>query len=182
MSSTYYFSYFPKVQYDYQGYSKIVTDVLRRVAMRDLNDILNSTIYYKYTIKENEKPEDIAQRYYGDTIYTWIVLYANNIINFYAQWPRNHNEFEEYIVSKYGSVEYIANKTNEQVIHHYEDGNGNWITKDTWVKLPIPNKTEYVITLYDYEYNLNEAKREIYVIKVEYIRQIIEEINKIFNT
>ena len=69
MPGTNFFSYLPKLQYNYQNYNKIVTNILRRVAMRDLSSIINSTIYYKYVIREGERPEDIAHRYYGDTIY-----------------------------------------------------------------------------------------------------------------
>ena len=180
MPGTNFFGYFPKVQYDFAGYNKIVTDILRRVAMRDLSSIVNSTIYYKYIIKDGERPEDIADRYYGDSQYYWIILFANRIVNVYAQWPRTHREFENYLISKYGSIERIADKTNESVIHHYEDDSGNWITKETWMILPDENKINNIITIFDYESKINESKREVYIVKVEYLRQIVSELNEIF--
>ena len=101
MSGTNYFSYFPNVEYtDNSGSTKIVTDIFKRVKMRTLSTIIKTAIFYKYTIQDGERVEDIANRYYGDTQYYWLILYANDIINIYTQWPRSNSEFNNYIISK----------------------------------------------------------------------------------
>jgi hypothetical protein len=179
MSGTNYFSYFPTVTYqDVTGKSKIAIDVFKRAKMVNMRNIIQSSTFYKYTIQDGERPEDIADRYYGDTQYYWIILYANEILNVPAQWPRSYRQFEKYIISKYGSVEYAANRTSEASIHHYEDEDGNWITKKTWLDQGAVDSR--AITIYDYEYNLNEDKREIVIVRAEYLVQIITEMNNIF--
>lgn len=174
MAGTNYFSYFPKIDYYYPGgFKKVSTDVFKRVKFRDINRTIKASVFYKYTIRDGERPEDIAERYYGDTQYYWIILYANDIINPYAQWPRSYREFENYITSKYGSVESVSNEDN---VHHYEDEDGNWITESNW-----DGTLSRRISVYDYEYNLNEEKREINIVKVEYLKKIINEMNELFN-
>lgn len=174
MSGTNYFSYFPQTDYSYpDGYVKTVVNIFKRAKMASLSDTIKTTVFYKYTIREGERVEDIANGYYGDTQYYWVILYANDIINIYSQWPKSHTQFEDYIVSTYGSVESASSTT-----HHYEDKNGNWISQSSWVTNgSLPG---YVKSVYDYEYDENEKKREIYMIRKEYLFQIIKEMNLIF--
>lgn len=177
MSGTNYFSYFPNVEYtDNSGSTKIVTDIFKRVKMRTLSTIIKTAIFYKYTIQDGERVEDIANRYYGDTQYYWLILYANDIINIYTQWPRSNSEFNNYIISKYESIEGASDTTNELLVHHYEDVVGNWINKSDWDGTPSLKKT-----IYDWEYSLNENKREINIVKREYLPQIIKEMNNLFS-
>lgn len=174
MAGTNYFSYFPSMRYD----NKDVIDIFKRARMVNMGDNLKGYVFYKYTIQEGEKPEHIAERYYGDTRYYWIILYANDILNVTAQWPRSYRDFENYIIGKYGSIEAAAIRSNDIAIHHYEDEDGNWITKDEWT---VQGAQEiFRKTNYDYEYDLNENKKEINIPKVEYLKQIINEMNKIF--
>lgn len=179
MSGTNYFSYFPQKIYG----EKAITDIFKRTKVRSMGTVIKSSIYYKYTIQDGERPEDIADRYYGDTQYYWIVLYANDIINIYSQWPRSNRDFENYIVSKYGSVEAASIESN---IHHYEDGFGNWISTPEYTYYDDASGEERIsqskaVTVYDYEYQINEDKREINIIKKDYLQQIIGEMNIIFN-
>lgn len=176
MSGTNYFSYFPQVEYFFPNSgSKVTRNIFKRVKVRDLNVIIKSSIFYKYTIKDGERPEEIANRYYGDTQYYWLILYANDIINVYSQWPRSHKDFENYIIGKYESIEKASDTTNEANIHHYEDDDGNWINKEDWDGVLSKRKS-----IFDHEYQLNEDKREINVIKREYLQQIIREMNNLF--
>lgn len=168
MPGSNYFSYFPTITYDsIDGSKKTATDIFKRAKMTQLSANVKANLFYKYTIQDGDRPEHLAYKYYGDTQYYWVILYANNIINIYAQWPLTYHEFEKYIIDKYGSFE-EANS----VIHHYEDTDGNWVDY---------NPSTNPITNYDYEYKLNEDKREINIIKKDYLIQIITEMNKIFS-
>lgn len=181
MPGTNYFSFFPSISYTCScGQEKVVVDIFKRAKISDMSTTIKTSVFYKYVIRDGEKPEHIAERYYGDTQYYWIILYANSIINIYAQWPKSTVEFEKYIISKYGSIEDASNRTTEDAIHHYEDIEGNWIDRDTWLST-VPEQ-QYRISKYDYEYKLNEDKREINIIRVEYLRQIVGEMNTIFKS
>lgn len=167
MSGTNYFSYFPKINYTDGIYNKTAVNIFKRAKVVQFSSVIQSTIFYEYVIKDGERVEDIANRYYGDTQYYWIILYVNNIINVYSQWPKSNRQFEDYIISTYGSVEEASS-----TLHHYEDSNGNWIS----YQVDAIEKT-----VYDYEYDENEKKREIFIVRKEYIPQLVREMNNIFN-
>lgn len=91
-----YFENFPVIEY--QG--RKVRDISRRASFaRALAN--NPTLYYSYTVKEDERAEDIALEYYGSVDYVWIVYMANNIIDPYYEWPMDTQTFNDYMVDKY---------------------------------------------------------------------------------
>lgn len=173
MSGTNYFSYFPQMDYVNDGNTKTVVNIFKRAKMASLSSTIRTTIFYEYTIRDGERVEDIAHRYYGDTQYYWVILYTNNIANVYSQWPKSNQQLIDYLVSIYGSIE------DSTATHHYEDSNGNWISYDAWV---INGRNEECVkSIYDYEYEENEKKREIFIVRKEYLHQIIREMNNLFN-
>ena len=109
---------FPKVPYDinkngYSNYENVTNLTFRFSIIKDV--LKNTTAYYEYAIKEDETPEILADKIYGDPEAYWIILYANDIYDPQYDWPMNQDVFEKYVASKYGSV--AAAKTT---VHHYE--------------------------------------------------------------
>ena len=91
-----YFTFFPKV--DYLG--RTVTDITRRVKIiEDLEN--NPYAFLPYTIKDDDRAEDIAYYYYGDQNKVWLVYLANKIIDPYTQWPLSNENFEKSMLKKY---------------------------------------------------------------------------------
>lgn len=113
-----FFDLFPIIGYDiakekYSNY-QYVTNIFFRTAF--LKEVLeNISAYYEYVISDNDKPEILAEKLYGNPDAYWIILYANNMVDPQYDWPLNNKDFSNYIVGKYGS---IAN--SQTTIHHYE--------------------------------------------------------------
>lgn len=78
----------------------------------------NPFLYYPYTVAEGERPEDIAEFYYGSVDYVWLVYLANNIIDPYHQWPMDEKTFRNYLVDKYSDV---SGEVGEDVIDWIQD-------------------------------------------------------------
>ena len=79
-----YFNRFPLIAYDIKGTKqyKLLPDILRRVKLR--TGIRNgSFLFDKYNVKQGEKPEDIAFKWFGDAEYHWIILMTNVLIPIY---------------------------------------------------------------------------------------------------
>ena len=77
-----YFSNFPLMAYDIKGDNvyKLVPDILRRVKLRA--NIRNGMFMFdNYDVKEGETPETVAYKWFGDTLYHWVVLITNNILH-----------------------------------------------------------------------------------------------------
>jgi hypothetical protein len=103
-----YFSNFPLIQYG----GETVRDISRRSKVVD-EVFSDPYVFLPYTIREGEKPEDVAYYYYGTVDDTWLVLLANNITDPYAQWPLDDEEFNQYFINKYAE---LSGKTGEDVI------------------------------------------------------------------
>lgn len=94
-----YFSKYPKTIYN----NKLLTDVLRRVVVYD-NRLDNPDLYYNYLIKDGDTPEIIADKYYGNSEYHWILMLTNNIFDGIFEFPMGYQTFNNYIEDKYGPI------------------------------------------------------------------------------
>lgn len=120
-----YFDYFPKINYEGQQ----VRDITRRNGFTQLV-ASNPTLYLPFTVKEGERPEDIANYYYGSVDYTWVVYMSNNIIDPYHQWPMAEADFNNYLIEKYGEqsgrvgdevVEWTKEDNGDNIIYYYRE-------------------------------------------------------------
>jgi len=102
-----YFNQLPKLNYlttisatGVPAYTQL-PNIFKLPYMQD--DIFKyAAMYYTYTIKDGQRPEDVARLEYGDAGLYWIVLHVNNIVDPYQQWPIPSWAFEDYLVEKYG--------------------------------------------------------------------------------
>jgi hypothetical protein len=103
-----YFSRFPFIEYE----GKNVRNITRRSkVIEDLRK--DPYVFLPYTIKEGERPEDIAYYYYGTVDDTWLILLANNIFDPYTEWAMNDDDFDQYFINKYSS---LSGETGSNVI------------------------------------------------------------------
>lgn len=112
-----YFDYFPKIEYDGQR----VVDITRRNSFTQMA-ASNPSLYLPFTVKEGERPEDIADYYYGSVDYTWLVYMSNNIIDPYHQWPMAEADFNNYLIEKYGEE---SGRVGEEVVEWTREDNGD---------------------------------------------------------
>jgi len=105
---TKYFENFPIITYN----GRKVRDITRRNAFK--KDMTNNPyLYMPYTVKEGERPEDIANFYYGSTDYTWLVYFSNGILDPHHDWPLSEANFNNYLIEKYAAE---SGKTGEEVV------------------------------------------------------------------
>lgn len=108
-----YFEHFPKIEYE----GKTIRDITRRNQfIKNVSN--NPLVFLPYTVRDGEKPEDIANWYYGSPDYVWLVLMANNIVDPYHQWPKNTEDFNNYLIEKY---EETSGKTGNDVLDWTQD-------------------------------------------------------------
>jgi hypothetical protein len=191
-----YFATLPKVVYtDKMGSSKVMTNIMARASLKNtLFD--NPVIYYTYDIQDGDTPEIIAHKYYGDVYRYWIVLYVNQIMDPQWGWPVSSNAFDSYIADKYPSINvYNTPHHYEKVITQFDSGTNTTTTNTlvideyTYNNLPestssvtFPsgtvtiNTTKRVVSLFDYELNLNESKRSIKILNSNYVNQFETEL------
>ena len=168
-----------KSAYDYQ----IVKNIFKRAVLRD--DIFNDVVSFtKYSVQGDERPDQVAFDFYGDSGLDWVVLTTNNIIHVRDEWPMGNQDFLTYLNEKYTDQE-LSN------IHHYEtdlirDSNGKLI-QPQGLRVPSDHsisfldngvlRTESKITSFtflEHETNLNDNKRNINILKPELLTIFLE--------
>ena len=168
-----YFSKFPLRVYDVKSNKnyKLLPDILRRVKLRSS---LSSSrfVFDKYNVKEDENPEDIAFKYYGDAEYHWVVLIVNNITDRYYQWPMTQADFANFLTDKYGAG-------SEDAIHHYElaQTSGKTTSSDDSHMLEVNSDTENAtaITNREFEERVQNDIRQIRLLDQRYLDTFVEE-------
>ena len=184
-----YFRELPELQY--QSFLKdrlstedyiVVKNFFRRIKLRDdLQSIF--TLFNKYVILDGERPDTLAEKFFGDSSLDWVVLISAGIINVYDEWPLSNHDLYNFVVDKYG-VENVSG------IHHYEtelvvDSSNRLILKSGLIvdaDFTIPDPDDYSLTLnpvngitnLEYETLKNDKKREIYVLKPSFLEDFIE--------
>ena len=185
-----YFEYLPDVEVRVSSYRtnnvdpfKLAKNIFRRIKIREnLDDIILG--FNQYTIKNNQRPDQVALAVYGDMDLDWVVLLTNNIINVYDEWPMSEDELERYIESEYAEE---SDSIHHWVTQKIVDGRGRTLVKDgrqvseTWTytrpdgTLIPKDQTIRPISVYDYEAEKNDYKRNIYLLRKEYINGFVEE-------
>jgi len=172
-----YFTYFPKMYYDavQDGTTspKLVTDLLRRVKVRD--GLKNQTaIFNKYQVVAGETPEIVSYKLYDSVDYYWTILLMNNIKDRFYEWPLSEQQFEAYVNGKY---------TNPQGVHHYEitqsSGPTSSLDNSHVIEVNSTTSSAQAVSNYTYERRLQDNKSLIKVLKREYLSQFVEEFAKL---
>ena len=190
-----YFNSLPKVVYtDKNNIRTVYTNLMARASITPtiLNNIL---VYYDYDVQDEDTPEIIAYKYYGDINRFWIVLYCNQLLNPQWDWPLSSNKFEKYVTNKYGNAlnsihhyEKVIRKTTKTnttsttvetgIISQEEYNNAPAESNDTYtlgVETIDINTVTRIITNYEYEIEQNEAKRKIKILNKEYSSKLEKE-------
>lgn len=113
-----YFESFPKTLYTFNKNTinvNAVTNILARTTfLRDIVD--NVDLSYEYLIRDEDTPDIIAHKAYGDPYRSWIILLFNNILNPNYDWPLKSDVLDSYIANKYS----MTVQESKDTIHHYE--------------------------------------------------------------
>ena len=173
-----------KSAFDYQT----VKNIFKRAVIR--NDIFDEVVAFtKYSVQGDERPDQVAYNFYRDAGLDWVVLTTNNIVHVRDEWPMGERDFLTYVNAKYTSEE-LSN------IHHYEtklirDSRGRLIQPEG---LTVPAghsvsfldngvlRTESQLTSFNFlehEIDLNNAKRNINILKSEYLSLFLEDFAEI---
>ena len=91
-----FFNRFPLLVYDVKNNNnyKLLPDILRRVKLRSVIRS-SSMIFDTYDVKDGERPEDVAFKWFGDAELHWVILMTNNVTDRYYEWPMSDAQFEE---------------------------------------------------------------------------------------
>ena len=150
------------------------------------------TVFEKYSIRGDDRPDNVANEIYGDPTLDWVVLLSNNIVNIYNEWPLSQQAFEAYVLDKYKTLA----KLDE--VHHYESNevkdSSGVIIFPKGVRVSAAQSVSYfeplsdeqvtvnpvskAITNYQYEQSVNDKKRRIFLIKPIYLNVVFDDLEE----
>ena len=163
-----YFNYFSPMLYDPKGdgNAKLVTDILSRIRIR-VSMKKEIVMLDRYNVKENETPEIVADKHHGSPYYHWIVMILNNVSDVYHDWPKSTRQIQKYLQTKYTDAQMSE-------VHHYEIGQSSG---DSTIKIQVPQGTSGATTVTNYEYEVakNDARREIDLLRNDYLGFFVDE-------
>ena len=168
-----------------------VKNFFKKAKLRD--DLFQDlTVFEKYSVKGDDRPDNVANEIYGDPNLDWVVLLSNNIINVQNEWPLSQIAFENYVLDKYGTLA----KLDE--IHHYVSNEvkdstgviifpkGVRVSAAQSVSYHEPLSSEQVtvnpvskaVTNYNHEQKINDEKRRIFLIKPIYLNVVFDDLEE----
>jgi hypothetical protein len=159
--------------YDMKGNQqyKLLPNILRRVKLR--SGLRSSAFLFdKYDVKDGERPEDVAFKWFGDAELHWVILMTNNITDRYYQWPLSQPQFQEHIADKYGAG-------NEDAVHHYEktQDSGPTSSRDNshLVECNEDDENPAIITNRQYEQRKQDEYRQIQLLDKRFLGAFVDE-------
>jgi len=171
--------------------SYITKNLFKRGKIRE-DFFQNAVSFEKYLVVGDDRPDNVAEEIYGDSELDWVVLISNNILNVRDEWPMSQYDFQRYLNNKYDAEQLTQ-------IHHYEtkevrddqeilileagltvDANFtfNYSQDGTNYSLSGSNILNS-FTYYDFETKKNDSKRDIFVVRSNYLDMIIEDLREI---
>ena len=170
-------------------------NLFRRVKIRE--DLFsNFVVFDQYKIIGDERPDNVAEKVYGDDNLDWVILMSNNIIDVKNEWPMTQSDLNTYTNEKYTQKELTY-------IHHYEtiefrDRNNQLLVpagkivdesftieyylgesglrNNGQLKTASPIRS---VNNYENEVEINDKKRTINVVKEDILGLFLKDFNRI---
>ena len=230
-----YFKHYPTIDFDVKNDGQLIEakDIFRNIRVNDNSDEA-ITGYEYYYVSDQDRPDVLATKLYGDATLYWLFWMVNDKFATYNDWPKSQSILERFIARKYTGKALVSNQqsdivsssdskflqgekvvgstssafgfvtkidpTNKQLVlndiqgqfqagetvtgsnstksfiissvrnfsdspHHYINSDGNKTTSESATS----------VSNHDYEQELNDSKRDIRYIKVDYIPQLLRE-------
>tara|TARA_R110002050_G_scaffold172215_2_gene304494 strand:- start:422 stop:1090 length:669 start_codon:yes stop_codon:yes gene_type:complete len=168
----------------------VVKNLFKRGFLRE--DIFqNLSVFEKYQINGNDRPDNVAFDFYNNSNLDWLVLTCNNILNVQTEWPLRQDDLDRFLLDKYGNYDTLFNG-----VHHYEtveikdtnkvtilpagmqvDSNFSisYFDQNLGTVVTSSNVKEEV-TNYQYEDDLQTDKRNLFLLKPRYLNLVLDDL------
>jgi hypothetical protein len=187
----------------------VVTDITKRIGFEQ-EFKKNSAAYFKIVVTDDDTPEILAHKFYDDVEKHWIILMMNDIVDPQFDWPMKQPDLYKFIESKYANnaspeqtgIDWAQNNTQSYFkIETRTIVQTNEITTEkialdanTYANVAVSSVsytlndgyqlnidvTKETQSYFDYEVEANDAKRNIILLRPEFVGIAINELKNIF--
>jgi hypothetical protein len=168
----------------------VVKNLFKRGFLRE--DIFqNLSVFEKYQINGNDRPDNVAFDFYNNSNLDWLVLTCNNILNVQTEWPLRQDDLDRFLLDKYGNYDTLFNG-----VHHYETVEIKDTSKVTILPAGMQVDSDFSISYFDqnlgtvvtssdvkeeitnyqYEDDLQTDKRNLFLLKPRYLNLVLDDL------
>jgi len=195
-----YFSFIPNIEYDKKPiqypFSEsdfvVAKNFFRRYQVNP--NVFSYSVYFKkYSVEEGERLDTIAEKAYGNPFFDWIIVLTNNIINPAFAFPLSQENLRKVLEKTYNdpyseikhyktyevknSAKTIVLK--EGLIVDEKFYNSQFKYWDGFGVAQMPgSQVSRPVTVFEYEDEENEKKREIFLLKPRYLDAFLTDFRK----
>ena len=162
----------------------------------------NLALHTKYKIEGDDRPDNVAFDFYGNSNLDWLVLTCNNVVNIQSEWPIQQQDFDRYLLDKYSNFpssytsayDWLYNGVHHNETKEIKNASGAVIVPAgltaaagigvTFYDFFIDGMTKAEdittpITNYEYESQIEDKKRNIFLLKARYINVVKDDMIEI---
>lgn len=197
-----YFSIVPNVEYNLKPIEYPFSEddfVLAKNFFKKfkVNSVFDSSLLYqKYNISDGySRLEQLSEDFYGSVDYDWVIVLTNRMINPQFDFPMSSYQLQKHVEKNYENpqairhYEIISNETQEEEYGRvlwdqgtrvdetfYNTSHEYW--NGTSVSTVLGSDISDPVTYWSYEYQENEKRREIYMLRPRYLKAFIEDMRR----
>ena len=111
-----YFKHFPTIDFDVKNDGNLIQakDIFRNI--RVSSDAEDAIIGYEYYyINDQDRPDVLASKLYGDSTLYWLFWMVNDQFATYNDWPKSQSILDKFINRKYSGKALVANQQSDIV-------------------------------------------------------------------
>ena len=111
-----YFKHFPTIDFDVKNDGNLIQakDIFRNI--RVSSDAEDAIIGYEYYyINDQDRPDVLASKLYGDATLYWLFWMVNDQFATYNDWPKSQSILDKFINRKYSGKALVANQQSDIV-------------------------------------------------------------------
>jgi len=166
-----YFEKMTKLNYDFPSVSTMeMQDIFRRVVFTESTKN-NQGNFETYIVKEGQRPEDVAEDFYGNPEWWWLVLMCNDIIDVESEWTKSTHEvnslFSNYLSGfSYFVFEDLDILPNDIMVKRWigEQGATEGITTDHYGVISSYDRLLHKIDVKQYAGSIEEGE-DVYIFR-----------------
>ena len=111
-----YFKHFPTINFDVKNDGNLIQakDIFRNIRVSsDAEDAI--TGYEYYYINDQDRPDVLASKLYGDATLYWLFWMVNDQFAIYNDWPKSQSILDKFINRKYSGKALVSNQQSDIV-------------------------------------------------------------------
>ena len=111
-----YFKHYPTIDFDVKNDGELIEakDIFRNIRVRDNSDEA-ITGYEYYYVNDQDRPDVLATKLYGDATLYWLFWMVNDQFATYNDWPKSQSILERFIARKYSGKALVSNQQSDIV-------------------------------------------------------------------